>query len=53
MLRFRLNKPISDSQIVFYIHLLVVQAAAAQDKFWEMHDYLFEHHKVLDYTHLL
>ena len=29
------------------------EAAAAQDKFWEMHDYLFEHHKVLDYTHLL
>jgi protein-disulfide isomerase len=29
------------------------EAAADQDKFWEMHDYLFEHHKVLDYHHLL
>src|SRR5919206_2136712 len=29
------------------------EAAAAQDKFWEMHDYLFEHQKVLDYHHLL
>jgi protein-disulfide isomerase len=29
------------------------EAAAAQNKFWEMHDYLFEHHKVLDYSHLL
>jgi protein-disulfide isomerase len=29
------------------------EAAAAQDKFWEMHDYLFEHQKALDYNHLL
>ncbi|MDQ3718363.1 MAG: DsbA family protein [Thermoproteota archaeon] len=29
------------------------EAAAAQDKFWEMHDYLFEHQKVLDDLHLL
>ena len=29
------------------------EAAAAQDKFWEMHDYLFEHQKALDYHHLL
>jgi protein-disulfide isomerase len=29
------------------------EAAAAQDKFWEMHDYLFEHQKALDYHHFL
>ena len=29
------------------------EAAAAQDKFWEMHDYLFEHQKALDDSHLL
>jgi protein-disulfide isomerase len=29
------------------------EAAAAQDKFWEMHDYLFEHQKALDDSHIL
>ena len=29
------------------------EAAAAQDKFWHMHDYLFEHQEVLDDRHLL
>jgi hypothetical protein len=29
------------------------EAVAAQDKFWEMHDYLFEHQKALDDGHLL
>jgi protein-disulfide isomerase len=29
------------------------EAAAAQDKFWEMHDYPFEHQKALDDSHLL
>src|ERR671916_222527 len=29
------------------------EAAAAQDKFWQMHDYLFEHQKALDDEHLL
>ena len=29
------------------------EAAAAQDKFWQMHDCLFEHQKVLDDDHLL
>jgi protein-disulfide isomerase len=28
-------------------------AAVAQDKFWQIHDYLFEHQKVLDHDHLL
>ena len=28
------------------------EAAAAQGKFWEMHDYLFEHQRVLDDAHL-
>jgi len=27
------------------------EAAAAQDKSWQMHDYLFEHQKVLDDDH--
>ena len=29
------------------------EAAAAQEKFWQMHDYLFEHQKALDDYHLL
>ena len=29
------------------------EAAAAHDKFWQMHDCLFEHQKVLDDNHLL
>ena len=29
------------------------EAAGAQDKFWQMHDYLFEHQKALDDGHLL
>src|SRR5947208_13365300 len=29
------------------------EAAGAQDKFWEMHDYLFEHQAHLDDAHLL
>src|SRR2546427_13307050 len=28
------------------------EAAAAQGKFWDMHDYLFEHQQVLDDDHL-
>ncbi len=29
------------------------EAAAAQGKFWEMHDYLFEHQRALDDRHLV
>jgi protein-disulfide isomerase len=29
------------------------EVASAQDKFWQMHDYLFEHQKALDDNHLL
>src|SRR5438876_8946206 len=29
------------------------EAAAAQGKFWDMHDYLFKHQRALDDTHLL
>ncbi len=29
------------------------EAAATQGKFWEMHDYLFEHQRALDDNHLL
>jgi protein-disulfide isomerase len=28
------------------------EAAAAQNKFWEMHDYLYEHQRALDDVHL-
>jgi protein-disulfide isomerase len=28
------------------------ESAAAQNKFWEMHDYLFEHQQALDDKHL-
>jgi protein-disulfide isomerase len=28
------------------------EAAAAQNKFWQMHDYLFEHQEALDERHL-
>jgi protein-disulfide isomerase len=28
------------------------EAASAQDKFWQMHDYLFEHQDALDDIHL-
>ena len=29
------------------------EAAAVQEKFWEMHDYLFEHQRALDDAHLV
>ena len=29
------------------------EAAAGQEKFWEMHDYLFEHQRALDDAHLV
>ena len=29
------------------------EVAASQDRFWQMHDYLFEHQKALDDNHLL
>src|SRR5438876_12169360 len=29
------------------------EAAAAQGKFWDMHDYLFKHQRALDDTHLV
>ena len=31
----------------------VAEAAAAQDQFWPMHDYLFEHQRALDDRHLM
>ena len=42
---------------VTYILMLIVQqraaeASAAQNKFWQMHDYLFEHQDALDDIHL-
>src|SRR5881398_169960 len=34
-------------------HPHAADAAAAQGKFWEMHDYLYEHQQALDDPHLL
>ena len=33
--------------------LPAAEAVASQDKFWDMHDYLFEHQNALDNSHLL
>src|SRR5918997_1962134 len=47
------NFPLNDIHPHAQAAAEAAEAAAAQDKFWEMHDYLFEHQKALDYHHLL
>jgi protein-disulfide isomerase len=47
------NFPLSDIHPHAQHAAEATEAAAAQDKFWEMHDYLFEHQKALDDRHLL
>jgi protein-disulfide isomerase len=47
------NFPLNDIHPHAQAAAEAAEAAAAQDKFWEMHDYLFEHHKALDDVHLL
>jgi protein-disulfide isomerase len=47
------NFPLNDIHLHAQAAAEAAEAAAAQDKFWEMHDYLFEHQKALDYHHLL
>jgi protein-disulfide isomerase len=47
------NFPLNDIHPYAQNAAEAAEAAASQDKFWEMHDYLFEHQKALDYTHLL
>jgi protein-disulfide isomerase len=47
------NFPLSDIHPHAQHAAETAEAAAAQDKFWQMHDYLFEHQKALDDSHLL
>jgi protein-disulfide isomerase len=47
------NFPLSDIHPHAEHAAEAAEAAAAQDKFWQMHDYLFEHQKALDDGHLL
>jgi protein-disulfide isomerase len=47
------NFPLNDIHLHAQHVAEAAEAAAAQDKFWQMHDYLFEHQKALDDGHLL
>jgi protein-disulfide isomerase len=47
------NFPLSDIHPHAQHAAEAAEAAAAQDKFWQMHDYLFENQKRLDDSHLL
>src|SRR5919206_3341142 len=47
------NFPLSDIHPHAQHAAEAAETAAAQDKFWQMHDYLFEHQKTLDDGHLL
>ena len=47
------NFPLNDIHPHAQAAAEAAEAAAAQDKFWEMHDYLFEHQRALDDSHLL
>jgi protein-disulfide isomerase len=47
------NFPLSDIHPHAQYAAEAAEAAAAQDKFWQMHDYLFEHQKALDDDHLV
>jgi protein-disulfide isomerase len=47
------NFPLNDIHPHAQLAAEAAEAAAAQDKFWQMHDYLFEHQKALDDRHLL
>ena len=47
------NFPLNDIHPHAQLVAEAAEVAAAQDKFWQMHDYLFEHQKALDDSHLL
>ena len=47
------NFPLNDIHLHAQHAAEAAEAAAAQDKFWQMHDYLFEYQKALDDGHLL
>lgn len=46
------NFPITSSHMNAQLAAEAAEAAGAQGKFWEMHDYLFKHQKALDYDHI-
>jgi protein-disulfide isomerase len=46
------NFPLSDIHPHAQRAAEAAEASAAQNKFWQMHDYLFEHQDVLDDIHL-
>jgi protein-disulfide isomerase len=47
------NFPLTDKHPHAELAAQVAEAAAAQGKFWEMHDMLFEHQNALEHRHLL
>jgi protein-disulfide isomerase len=47
------NFPLNDIHPHAQLAAEAAEVAAAQDKFWQMHDYLFEHQNALDDSHLL
>lgn len=47
------NFPLNDIHPHAQLAAEAAEASAAQNKFWQMHDYLFEHQKALDGGHLL
>jgi protein-disulfide isomerase len=47
------NFPLSQSHPHAEHAAEAAEAAAEQEKFWQMHDYLFEHQKALDDAHLV
>jgi protein-disulfide isomerase len=46
------NFPITNSHPNAQLAAEAAEAAGAQGRFWEMHDYLFKHQKALDYDHI-
>ena len=46
------NFPLSDIHPHAHRAAEAAEASAAQNKFWQMHDYLFEHQDALDDIHL-
>jgi protein-disulfide isomerase len=47
------NFPLQESHPMAMMAAMAVEAAARQDKFWEMHDIIFEHQQSLDPNSIL
>jgi len=47
------NFPLSEAHPDAYKAAIAAEAAALQNKFWEMHDIIYEHQNQLDWDHLL